>query len=52
MGPGSVLEDPEVRAPLPVMRDRLYGVDMTMLSRPRGGSRREPGQVDAFRDFR
>lgn len=42
----------EVRAPLPAMRDRLYGADMSMLGRPRGQSRREPSQVDAFRDFR
>ena len=42
----------EVRAPLPVMRDRLYGADFSMLGRPRGHSRREGGEVDAFRDFR
>ena len=45
-------DDPEVRAPLPAMRDRLYGADMSMLGRPTGQSRREPSQVDAFRDFR
>jgi len=50
--PSGVLEDSEVRAPLPIMRDRLYGVDMSMLNRQRGGARREPSQVDAFRDFR
>ncbi len=41
----------DVRAPLPVMRDRLYGADFSMLGRPRGHSRRE-NEVDAFRDFR
>ena len=45
-------EDAEVRAPLPVVRDRLYGADLTGLSRPRGGPQREHTQVDAFRDFR
>ncbi|CAL5224689.1 g7413 [Coccomyxa viridis] len=42
----------EVRAPLPVMRDRLYGADFAMPGRPRGFPRREANQVDAFRDFR
>lgn len=46
-----MMDDASVRAPLPVMRDRLYGVDMVMLNRPRGNYR-ERSQVDAFRDFR
>ncbi len=52
-GPSFEMPDgAEVRAPLPVMRDRLYGADLSMPGRPRGHSRREPSQVAAFRDFR
>ena len=50
--PPGTREDAEVRAPLPVVRDRLYGVDLAGLSRPRGAPQRERNQVDAFRDFR
>ena len=50
--PPGMREDAAVRAPLPVVRDRLYGADLTGLSRPRGVPQRERNQVDAFRDFR
>ena len=50
--PPGTREDAEVRAPLPVVRDRLYAVDLAGLSRPRGAPQRERNQVDAFRDFR
>ena len=50
--PPDMSKDAEVRAPLPVVRDRLYGVDLARLGRPRGVPNRERNQVDAFRDFR
>ena len=50
--PPGMREDADVRAPLPVVRDRLYGVDLAGMGRPRGAPHRERNQVDAFRDFR
>ncbi|CAL5225007.1 g7785 [Coccomyxa viridis] len=46
------LSDPRQAAELTVMRDRLYGVNMSMAGRPRGQSSREADQMDAFRDCR